>query len=140
MIRETPSSVLAGTIPEPTTRGGHRTDLDLRIKRRGQHKTAPHNDHSAKTGTAFEIVIGHTIIGRRPIYRNHKCACGAPVTWQPLGRLTGILAPVCTDPLCALKAKDWRTSQQAEAKKRADEKAKSRHEMYQHKWIRKVKY
>jgi hypothetical protein len=140
LIRKIAPSVLAGTIPGPTTRGGHRPDQDLRTKVRGQHEAAPHSDHSAKAGTAFEVVMGHTIIGRHPIYRNENCACGAPVTWQPLGHLGGNLAPVCTNPLCALKAKDWRTSKQAEAKKKEDEMAKSRHEMDQHKWIRKIKY
>ena len=140
MIRKFASTVLAGTKPEPTMRGGHRTDLDIRKKRRGQHKTAPHNDHSAKAGKAFEVVMGHTIIGRHSIYRNERCACGAPITWQPLGHLGGDLAPVCSDPSCSLTAKDWCTLQQAEAKEKEDERAKSWHEMNQHKWIRKIKY
>jgi len=59
---------------------------------KGQHRSTHHNDPSSKMGKTFEMVVGHTIFGRHPVYRNHSCgSCGAPVRWLSLNDRAGNL-------------------------------------------------
>ncbi len=67
-----------------------------------------------------------------------RCRCGAVIRYQlHLGDKTP--SPECTNPNCCLTLDDLEEEMRAEVEKRANERAKARHEMDQHKWIRKIK-
>jgi hypothetical protein len=62
---------------------------------KGQHRSTTQNDHSAKAGKAYEVIVAYTIQDRHPIYKNCDCPyCNAPVRWTPISR-AGNLVPIC---------------------------------------------